>query len=74
MMQKVFGGLFVAVGILVAGLSGLCTILMFTESSSPETYTAESLGIVAIFGGIPFITGATFIWLGIYLIKNASAD
>lgn len=70
-MQKVFGGLFIAVGILVAGLSGLCTFFMFAESSSPETFSAESIGIVLIFGGIPFATGVTFILLGRYLIKNA---
>ena len=71
-MQKVFGGLLIATGILVAGLSGLCTFFMFAESASPETFSAESIGIVAIFGGIPFATGITFILLGRYLIKNAS--
>ncbi len=70
-MQKVFGGLFIVVGILIAGLSGLCTFFMFAESDTPETFSAESIGIVAIFGGIPFVTGVTFILLGRYLIKNA---
>lgn len=73
-MQKVFGGLFIALGILVAGLSGLCTYFIFAESTSPEDFSSESFWIVAIVGGIPFITGLTFVWLGRYLIKNASTD
>ena len=73
-MQKVFGGLFIAAGILIAGLSGLCTYFVVADSGSPETFSAESLGIVALVGGIPFITGMTFVWLGRYLIKNARTD
>ncbi len=70
-MQKVFGGLFIAGGILIAGLSGLCTFFMVSESGSPETFSAESIWIMLIFAGIPFATGITFIFLGRYLIKNA---
>ena len=70
-MERVAGGILMAIGILVAGLSGLCTVLMFVESPSPENFSAESLGIVAIFGGIPLGFGILFIWLGRYLIRNS---
>lgn len=71
-MQKVIGCIVMAVGILITGATGLCTVMMF--SSAPLTrsdYSLESLGIVAIFAGIPLIFGITFIFLGRYLIRNA---
>jgi hypothetical protein len=64
----------VAVGLVVAGLSGLCTVMMFVSAPSPENFSAESLGIVAIFGGIPFAIGAGLILLGRYLIKSARTE
>ena len=31
-MQQIIGAIMIAVGILVAGLSGLCTVMMFVSS------------------------------------------
>ena len=72
-MQKVVGGIMIGIGILVAGLSGLCTVMMFVAAPSAENFSAESLGIVSIFGGIPFTLGVGLIFLGRYLIKSARA-
>lgn len=70
-MQKVVGGLLLAAGTLIAGLSGLCTLFMFAESSSPETYSYESIMLVLIFGGIPFGVGALLIFAGYRLVRRA---
>lgn len=70
-MQKIIGAIMIAVGILVAGLSGLCTVMMFVAEPSAENFSAESIGIVTIFGGIPFAIGIGLIFLGRYLVKSA---
>ena len=69
-MRKFFGGVFLAIGILIAGLSGLCSLasLISLASSGPGEFS--SLGLVAFFGGIPFAIGAGLIWLGRVLMRD----
>jgi len=69
-MRKFFGGLLLAVGILIAGLSGLCSLasLISLASSGPGEFS--SLGLVALFGGIPFLIGAALIWIGRALLRD----
>jgi hypothetical protein len=71
-MQKVIGGIIMAVGILVAGLTGLCTLMMFLEAPLTRSdFNFEGIMIVAIFAGIPLAIGVGMIFLGRYLIRNA---
>lgn len=71
-MRKVFGGLLLALGILIAGLSGLCTVMMFTSSGTPVSADEilESLPIVLIFGGIPFVMGLGLVFAGRSLLRE----
>ncbi|MDH5723719.1 MAG: hypothetical protein OEY94_10425, partial [Alphaproteobacteria bacterium] len=53
-----FGGLLIAIGWLVAILAGGCS-LIFSFIGGPA-----ALGIVLLFGGIPFLSGLVLIGIG----------
>lgn len=71
-MKLFLSALLMACGILIAGLSGLCSIIVLT--SSFQSIDSEGLGIVAMVGGIPFATGLMMTWLGRRLVKSARAE
>lgn len=76
-MQKVFGGLMLGCGILVAGLSGLCTLLvagtaMLGSSSAQETMSVIPASL--IFGGIPVAIGIGLYFGGRALVRSAKED
>lgn len=73
--QRVAGGLLMGCGIIFAGLSGLCTLLVagsaLMESGSQDAQ--EILGMipaVLIFGGAPVAIGVGMFFLGRYLLKT----
>jgi hypothetical protein len=73
-MRGVFGGLLMGCGILIAGLSGLCTLVMvgsmFVDGGG-MTGEVVSIGIaILIFGGAPFIVGLGAFFVGRYLIRS----
>jgi hypothetical protein len=74
-MKRFFGGLLVAIGILIAGLSGLCS-LAFAGLSLFDGGRVHVLDIVPIvtsalaFGGIPFAIGVGCILGGRALLKQ----
>jgi len=73
--MKTLGGILYAVGILIAGLSGLCSLIFFaTEVTSPYTPFSELMTYLFAFGGIPFIIGLGFLFVGRRLIKSAGTD
>lgn len=66
--MKILGGILLATGILIAGLSGLCSaILLLSEAGGPNF--TDGLGIVAIFGGIPFVFGIGLVLGGMAVLK-----
>lgn len=70
-MQQVFGAILLAIGILIAGLSGLCSIMVLSgpgNFSGPDV--VESLTIVLLIGGTPFAIGAGLAYLGYRLMKS----
>ena len=75
-MQNVIGGIMLGCGILIAGLSGLCTLLVVGTS----LFDANSGGFVGmipaalIFGGIPCAIGAGIFFLGRHLMRTARKD
>lgn len=72
-MKTLFGGILLAVGILIAGASGLCSAaIIFSGGFSPETLSM--LPMVLAIGGIPFAVGVMFAIGGRALIKSARED
>jgi hypothetical protein len=75
-MKMLFGGLLLAIGGLIAMLSGLCSawILIATLGSGSGSEALGMTPMVAIVGGIPFAIGAgLFLW-GRSLIRSARND
>jgi hypothetical protein len=71
-MKILFGGILLAVGILIAGASGLCSLVVLF--SSGEFGGGGMLGAVLLFGGIPFALGAGMALGGHALIKHARKE
>ena len=72
--MKTLGGILLGIGILIAGLSGLCSLVFLaTEATSPYTNLSEMFGMVMMVGGIPFVIGVGLIFLGRHLIKLGRA-
>ena len=77
--MKIFlGGLIIAIGILVAGASGLCSFYMVTTSDTYRTgSTSELLSMlpmIAIFGGLPFLAGVAMVFGGRSIIRDGRGD
>lgn len=72
-MKGVFGGLLMAAGILIAGLSGLCTLLVVGGSLADTGSGGEVMSMVmaaGIFGGVPFVMGLGLFFAGRILIRS----
>jgi hypothetical protein len=69
---KTLGGILMGIGILIAGLSGLCSlVLLVTEATSSYSNMEDVIAMILGFGGIPFILGLGMIFLGRHFIKIA---
>jgi hypothetical protein len=67
-MNRFFGGILLAIGILIAGVSGLCTLVALISSLSSGT-----MGIVLLalgVGGIPMLIGGGLIYAGLHLLRQ----
>jgi ABC-type amino acid transport system permease subunit len=67
-MSKLGGGILTAVGVLIAGTSGLCSLAMFAMGMG---FSWESFGIVGVVGGIPFLVGCIILYFGLRELKRA---
>jgi hypothetical protein len=67
--MKLLGGCLQAVGILIAGLFGLCTIVMFADVNSWRTFGGAAQAMISTI--IPFLFGVALIWVGRTLVRNA---
>jgi hypothetical protein len=68
---KIFGGILLAIGILIAGASGLCSLFLLADPSTHSGPSAgESLSIIAMVGGIPFMIGVGLAFLGYRLVRT----
>lgn len=73
--MKVLGGILIAVGLLIAGASGLCSFVLIAEElRNANADMGGSLAIVAIVGGIPFLMGAGMIFGGWKLLQEKPRD
>lgn len=76
-MKSVFGGILLAIGLLVMGLSGLCSgvfiVMMFSEGSF-DSETLSMLLMPLIIGGVPFVIGLGLFVLGRVLLREGRAE
>jgi hypothetical protein len=77
-MRSFFGATLLGCGILIAGLSGLCTLaLMFSilvDSSAASREELMYLPAALIFAGIPFVMGIGLYFIGRHLIRTADRE
>lgn len=71
-MKQMFGGILIAIGILIAGASGLCSVAILFGSGEYAGFGL--LPSVAIFGGIPFAAGVAMAFGGRSLIRQAHEE
>ena len=72
-MRQVFGGLLLGCGILVAGLSGLCTLLVVGSTMLEPGASGDVMTVVpavAIFGGFPLVCGLGLFFAGRSLLRE----
>ncbi|MGE3693124.1 MAG: hypothetical protein AB7F98_17245 [Novosphingobium sp.] len=69
--MKVLGGILIGAGILLCGLSGLCTLtLVLEELTVTYSQTGEWMAVIALVGGIPFLVGLGMIFGGWKLVQR----
>jgi hypothetical protein len=67
-----FGWLLLAVGVLIAGTAGLCTLAVL-GSTFPHAAPAEFIGMAVmalIFGGVPASVGVGLFFIGKMLLRK----
>jgi len=68
--SRVFGVILMIVGFLLLSAAGLCTLIfggmLLTNPS------AEDIGIVLLYGGVPMIVGALIVWGGYALWRGGA--
>jgi TRAP-type C4-dicarboxylate transport system permease small subunit len=77
-MQKVFGGILMGCGILIAGVSGLCVLILgvglFSEFGS-DMGTEDVISMIPMaltYVGLPIAIGVALIFLGRFVIREAN--
>lgn len=73
-MKEVFGGILMAVGILIAGASGLCSLVALFSGGGDLGGAMQMLPLILLFGGIPFAVGAGIAFGGYLLFRSGRND
>lgn len=76
-MQKLFGSLMLGCGILVAGLSGLCTLIVAGSALAGSSSAEEMMSVLPaalIAGGIPIAIGIGAFFIGKAMLRAAAKD
>ena len=71
-MKKLFGGILIAVGILVAGGCGLCSLAILFGSG--EMTGVDMWPVVLVVGGIPMAIGVLIAFGGRALLRSAREE
>jgi hypothetical protein len=72
-MKEMLGGCLQAVGILIAGLTGLCTLLMLAGVNSWRSFV-QAIGETLSFAAIPLAIGIGLIFAGRALIRSGRSE
>ncbi|HET6941627.1 MAG TPA: hypothetical protein VFH89_05660 [Sphingomicrobium sp.] len=76
-MKQLFGGILIAVGILIAGASGLCSLTVLFGGGFGGSGLDDFLNmlpLVALFGGLPLAAGIGIAFGGRAMIRSARRD
>jgi ABC-type spermidine/putrescine transport system permease subunit II len=74
-VKSIFGSILLAIGILIAGASGLCSMVVVgNELPKGGNALSELLEFVFIFGGIPFGIGLALFFGGRDLVRQAKRE
>lgn len=73
-MKSLFGGLLLGAGILIAGASGLCSLVLLGMGVADPAGVMTLLPIVLIVGGLPFVIGLGLFFLGRSLLRAARSE
>jgi hypothetical protein len=73
-MKSLLGGILLAVGILIAGASGLCSLVFLGMGVSEPSGLVDVLPMILVVGGIPFAVGLGLFFLGRSLIRSGRRD
>jgi hypothetical protein len=68
-VKRFFGGLLMAIGILIGGLSGLCTAMFLNLGGGPND--GGMLGLVLILGVPPIVLGVAMFFGGLAVWRSA---
>jgi len=71
-MKGIIGGILLAVGILIAGASGLCSLMVLFGDGSASDLSLWPL--VLVIGGIPFAVGVMIFIGGRALLRQERAE
>ena len=73
-MKILFGGLFIAVGILIAGASGICSLYVLITPDGELGDRLSMLPLVLIFGGLPLALGVAIALAGRSIVRQAREE
>jgi len=73
-MKSLLGGILLAVGVLVAGLSGLCSLVFLGMGLTEPSGMVDMLPMVLLVGGIPFLIGLGLFFGGRALLRSAREE
>ncbi len=73
-MKSLFGGILLGAGILIAGASGLCSLVFLVMGLSEPSGFVDVAPMVLVVGGIPFAIGLGLFFLGRSLVRSARRD
>ena len=75
------GALLTAAGVLIATLTGLCSLSMLgpnvravLQGSAPSSSLTPAFLLVGLFGGLPFAAGVTMIVVGLRLLRRPQRE
>lgn len=72
-MKELLGGCLQAIGIMIAGLFGLCTLIMLGGINSWRAFVS-GIGTIIGFGAVPLMVGIGLIFAGRALIRSGRSE
>lgn len=72
-MRRLFGGILLAVGVLLAGACGICSLAVLLSGPSGSSPDGSMLGLVLLFGGPPVALGIMMIVGGLRMVRQTEA-